>query len=124
MLADHGGAARTERALLLLAVAVAAGIALVIVVFLSNLREEWAADRVVTAGTLAVVLVEVGALVAGGSYWRDYLHALVPGVALCVAQLARRHPAHRPTRLLVVGAVGVLPGLTGRSGSVLNLRRA
>ena len=105
VLADHGGEARTERALLLLAVALAAGIALVIVVFLSNLREEWIADRLVTAATLAVVLVEVGALVAGGSYWRDYLHALVPGVALCVAQLSRRHPAHRPTRLLVVGAV-------------------
>lgn len=106
VLADGGGSgARTERALLLLAIAVAAGIALVIGLFLLHLREEWANDRVLTAATLAVVVVEVGALVAGGSYWRDYLHALVPGAALCVAQLARRHPAHRPTRLLVVAAV-------------------
>ncbi len=105
VLADQGGGPRTERALILLAVALAAGIALVIGLFLTHLREEWAADRVLTAGTLAVVLVEVGALVAGGSYWRDYLHALVPGAALCVAQLARRHPQHRPTRLLVVGAL-------------------
>lgn len=105
VLADHGGDAPTQRALLLLAIAVGAGIVAVIGVFLWHLREEWAADRVLTAGTLAVVLVEVGALVVGGSYWRDYLHALVPGAALCVAQLARRHPAHRPTRLLVVGAV-------------------
>lgn len=105
VLADQGGGPRTERALLLLAIAVAAGIALVIGLFLSHLREEWTADRVLTAGTLAVVMVDIGALAAGGSYWRDYLHALVPGAALCVAQLARRHPAHRPTRLLVVGAV-------------------
>jgi len=105
VLADQGGAPRTERALILLAIAVAAGMALVIGLFLRHLRQEWSADRVLTAGTLAVVVVEVGALVAGGSYWRDYLHALVPGAALCVAQLARRHPAHRPTRLLVVGAV-------------------
>ena len=105
VLADQSGAARTERALILLAIAVAAGIALVIGLFLRHLREEWSADRVLTAGALAVVVVDVGALVAGGSYWRDYLHALVPGTALCVAQLARRHPAHRPTRLLVIGAV-------------------
>jgi hypothetical protein len=105
VLGDQDGGPRTERALLLLAIAVAAGIAVVIGLFLSHLREEWSADRVLTAGTLAVVLVEVGALVAGGSYWRDYLHGLVPGAALCVAQLARRHPAHRPTRLLVLGAV-------------------
>ena len=105
VLADQSGGPRVERALILLAIAVAAGIALVIGLFLRHLREEWSADRVLTAATLAVVLVEVGALVAGGSYWRDYLHALVPGAALCVAQLARRHPAHRPTRLLVVGAL-------------------
>lgn len=105
VLADQDGGPRTERALLLLAIAVAAGIALVIGLFLSHLREEWSADPVLTAATLAVVLVEVGALVAGGSYWRDYLHGLVPGAALCVAQLARRHPAHQPTRVLVLGAV-------------------
>ncbi|MDQ4052728.1 MAG: hypothetical protein M3237_08500 [Actinomycetota bacterium] len=105
VLADQGSGPRTERALLLLAIAVAAGIALVIGVFLAHLREEWSADRVLTAATLAVVVVEVGAVVAGGSYWRDYLHGLVPGTALCVAQLARRHPAHRPTRVLVLGAV-------------------
>ncbi len=105
VLADQSGGPRTERALILLAVALAAGIALVIGLFVRHLREEWSADRVLTAATLAVVLVDVGALVAGGSYWRDYLHALVPATALCVAQLARRHPQHRPTRVLVVGAL-------------------
>ncbi len=78
------------RALVLVLVALGAGLALIIAGFLVHLRDEWRLDPPVTAAILAVLVVDLAALAVGGSYWRDYLFPLVPGAALCTAMLARR----------------------------------
>ena len=58
-----------------------------------HIRELWSDDPPVVAATLALVATDVVALVAGGSYWQDYLLPLIPGAALCAALLAGRSSA-------------------------------
>ena len=60
--------------------------------------------------TGAVLTVELAGLVAGGSYWRDYLFPLVPPIALCVALLVSR--GGRPARRM--RAVALLSLALGR----------
>lgn len=78
------------RALILVAVALGTGLVLIVGGFLVHLGDEWRQDPPITAAILAVLVVDLAGLVAGGSYWRDYLFPLVPGAALCTAMLARR----------------------------------
>jgi hypothetical protein len=79
-----------ERALLLAGIAVGAGLLLIVVGFLVHIRGEWRAQPAVTMATAALLLVDVAFLLASGSFWTDYLFALVPFCALAVALLSRR----------------------------------
>lgn len=88
-LAEAEGAAY-ERLGLLVAAAVVGGIVTVLAGFVVHLRREWHRDRPVTAAVSALLVVEVAGLLAGGSYWRDYLFPLVPAAGLAVALLAAR----------------------------------
>ena len=90
VIADGGTQALQTRALMLVAIAIGAGLLFIIGGFLVHLRDEWRQAPPITAAILAVVVVDLTGLVAGGSYWRDYLFPLVPGAALCTAVLARR----------------------------------
>jgi hypothetical protein len=84
-----GGGPSLERAGRLLDASVVTGIAIVLLLFVAAIRAAWSADAVLAAATVAVVVTEVAMVALGGSYWTVYLFTLVPGVALCVAQLAR-----------------------------------
>ena len=105
VIASQSIAAPLNRAVVLVFVAIGAGIVFVIGGFLIHLVGEWRDDKVITAATLAVLTVDLGGLVAGGSYWRDYLFPLVPGTALCAALLARRSSRRgRAMRTVIVAA--------------------
>ncbi|WP_459968230.1 hypothetical protein [Nocardioides pyridinolyticus] len=106
VIADEVPDAPERRALLLLVIAVATMLLPVLAGLVAHFRELWADDPPLLAGTLAVVAVDLVALLLGGSYWRDYLLPLVPGAVLCVALLAgRESPGGRRMRVLVVAAV-------------------
>lgn len=93
------------RAGILLTAGVVAGMVLVIGGFVVHVREEWADGKAVTAATLALLVADTAALVIGGSYWRDYLFALLPGTALAAALVARRSNRRgRRMRGVIVGA--------------------
>ncbi|MBZ5737555.1 hypothetical protein [Nocardioides mangrovi] len=106
VIADGASAAPERRAWLLLAIALGSGLLLVLGGLVANLPRLWRDDPPVVAATVAVVGFDVAALVAGGSYWQDYLTPLVPGAVLCVALVAGR--ADRPGRIMrgVVVATG------------------
>ena len=78
------------RAGLLVVAGLASGLLVVVGVYLAGLRSHWRVDPALTAAVLALLAVDGFALVAGGSFWRDYLFPLVPGALLCVAVLAGR----------------------------------
>jgi hypothetical protein len=60
----------------------------VLVLFLRHLPGLWRSEPVLTAATLAVLVVDGAGVVLGGSYWRTYLLGLVPAVVLGLALLA------------------------------------
>lgn len=99
--------APTERALLLVAVAIGVGMVLIFAGFLIHIRDEWRDAPAVTLATVALLLVDVTFLVAGGSFWLDYLYALVPCAALVVALLSRR-TTRRGARMRVVVALSTV----------------
>lgn len=107
VIADGASDAPQHRAWLLLAIALGTGLLLVLGGLVVHARAMWRDDPPVVSATLAVVVFDVVALVAGGSYWQDYLTPLVPGAVLCVALVAGREdrPA-RAMRWLVVAAGG------------------
>lgn len=98
VIADGSADAPVRRAWLLLAIAVATGLVAVLGGLVAHLRTLWRQDPPVTAAALAVVVVDVASLVAGGSFWQDYLIPLVPAAALCTALLAGRDD--RPGRTM------------------------
>jgi hypothetical protein len=89
VLAETDSHATYQRLWLLVAAALGAGVVAVIGGFVLHLRQEWRADRPATAAVTAMLLVEIVGLIAGGSYWRDYLFPLIPSVGLALALLAR-----------------------------------
>ena len=97
VIAESTSTKPAERIVLLLAIAVGAGVVAIVGGFVVHFKDHWTADRPVTVATGAVLTVELAGLVAGGSYWRDYLFPLVPPIALCVALLVSRggRPARR-----------------------------
>lgn len=106
VIADGTTDAPERRAWILLAIALGTGLLLVLAGPFARLRELWRDDPPVTAATVAVVLVDVASLAAGGSFWQDYLLPLIPGAALCAALLAGRDGrTGRTMRGLVVAAI-------------------
>lgn len=106
VIADGTTDAPERRAWILLAIAIGTGLLLVLAGPFARLRELWRDDPPVTAATVAVVLVDVASLAAGGSFWQDYLLPLIPGAALCTALLAGRDGrTGRTMRGLVVAAI-------------------
>lgn len=103
-----------RRGLLLLGVAVGTGAVFVLAGLALHLRRVWELDRTLTAATILVVTVDGLALLLGGSFWRPYLFAIVPGIVLCTALLlaVREHVAQR-ARILVVAAAVVSALATG-----------
>jgi hypothetical protein len=98
-------AASLERALLLPAIAIATGAALPLVGAVVHARRLWGLDPILTLVTASVVTVDLAGLVLGGSYWRQYLFVLVPGLVLCTALLLAVHDQiARRIRVLVVAA--------------------
>jgi hypothetical protein len=107
VIAAEGGDGPVRRGLLLIGIAVGTGVAFVLAGVLLHRRRVWAFDRALAVATALVVLVDALALLLGGSFWRPYLFALVPGVVLCTALLlaVREHVAQRARFLVVAAAV-------------------
>lgn len=108
VLAAQPASAPTERAALLVVVAAGAGMVAVIGGLLVHVRDEVGRDAPVTWAVLAMLGADTLALVASGSYWRDYLLVLVPSTALAAALLVRR----RSKRGVAMRAVVVATALS------------
>ena len=106
VLAEGPTNAPASRAIVLTLSALGAGLVPVIGGFLVHLRAEWKEDGPLAAAVLAMLALDLTGLVAGGSYWRDYLFPLVVPAALCAAVLARRRSARGlAMRVVVLGMV-------------------
>jgi hypothetical protein len=114
VIASGGTDGPLMRGLLLLGIAVASGAAFVLGGVAVHLRRIWRFDRTLTVATLLVITVDGLGLLLGGSFWRPYLFAIVPGLVLCTALLLamRMHVAER-ARLTVVAAAVVSVLATG-----------
>lgn len=99
VLAAQPSGAPLSRAVVLAAVGVGAGLVLVVGGFVVHAVGEWADDPVLTLAVAAMLAVDATALVLSGSYWRDYLFALLPSAALAAALLTRRRPSRRATAM-------------------------
>ena len=107
VLAAQPASAPTERAALLVVVAAGAGMVAVIGGLLVHVRDEVGRDAPVTWAVLAMLGADTAALVASGSYWRDYLLVLVPSTALAAALLVRRRSKRGVAMRAVVVATAV-----------------
>lgn len=107
VIADGTTDAPERRAWILLLIAVLTCLLAVLAGVLAHVGELWRENPPVLAATVAALALDLAALVAGGSYWQDYLLPLVPSAALATALLAGRddRPGRR-MRVLVLGAVG------------------
>lgn len=99
VLATQPVGAPLDRAGVLVLAALAAGLVLVVGGFVVHAPGEWSDDPTVTSAVAAMLAADLAALVVSGSYWRDYLYALVPSTALAAALLARRRPSRRGTAM-------------------------
>ncbi|GHJ61127.1 hypothetical protein NOK12_36450 [Nocardioides sp. OK12] len=107
VLAEQPASAPGERAVLLVLVAAGAGMVAVIGGLLVHVRDEVGRDAAVTWAVLAMLGADTLALAASGSYWRDYLFALVPSTALAAALLVRRRSKRGLAMRAVVAATAV-----------------
>ncbi|MGH3361864.1 MAG: hypothetical protein ACRDOM_05330 [Nocardioides sp.] len=124
------------RALLLLGILAATGMAFVLAGIVIHRSRVYRLDRTLLVAAVSVVLLDLGGLWLGGSFWRQYLFVLVPGLVLCSALLlAVRVPVASRARALVVLAattsalssglwaslyhVGVAPPFEVRSGMAI-----
>jgi hypothetical protein len=101
------------RGLLLLLIAVGTGAAFVLAGLVVHRRRIWQLSRTLFVATVIVLVVDGTTLLLGGSFWRPYLFAFVPGLVLATTLLlaVRAHVARR-ARLLVVLAAVVSVGAT------------
>lgn len=116
VLATQPAAAPLGRAGVLVLAAVATGLVLVVGGFVVHAQGEWSDDPTLTSAVAAMLAADLAALVVSGSYWRDYLFALVPSTALAAALLARRRPARRGTAMrgaVAFTALSTAVGLVG-----------
>ena len=106
VIAEGSSSKPAERIALLLAIAIGAGVVAIVAGFVVHFPEHWKSDRPIAVATLAVLTVELAGLVAGGSYWRDYLFPLVPPIAICVTLLVARggKPASRMQMVALLSA--------------------
>ncbi len=93
--------------MLLVVIAAGAGMIAVIGGLLVHVRDEVGRDAPVTWAVLAMLAADTAALVASGSYWRDYLLVLVPSTALAAALLVRRRSKRGRAMRAVVAATAV-----------------
>jgi hypothetical protein len=85
VLTARPSAANTYRAGVLALVALGSGIAVVLGCFALLLPRALRAHPALSAAIAAMVAYELYVIVASGSFWRDYLFALVPATALAVS---------------------------------------
>ena len=108
VLAAHSSKAADERAVNLVLIALLAGLLLVLGGFVVHLRGELRDDAPLAAATAAMLAFDAFGMVLGGSFWPDYLFALVPSAALAAALLSR----HRSRRGRAMRGVIVLAALS------------
>ena len=84
----------------LLLITLFTGMALVVAWFLLNLPALLRRAPVLTVAAGVTLVADVGAVLLGGSFWRPYAFALVPGVVLChaVTLAVTRRPAGEAVR--------------------------
>jgi len=104
VLGSHRSRATEKRADELVFIACVGGVAAAVAWFTVNLPRTLRHLPVPTAAVLAMLLADVLGVVLGGSYWRPYLIAVIPSVALALAVVMvadeRRGEAARAGRRL------------------------
>jgi hypothetical protein len=102
-----------RRGLLLLGISLGSGAAFVLAGVVLHWRRIRQFEPTLLVATALVVTVDGLTLLLGGSFWRPYLFAIVPGLVLSTALLlaVRDHVAQR-ARMLVVAAAVVSLGAT------------
>lgn len=118
VLASQPADAPLTRAGVLVLAALAAGLVLVVGGFVVHVPGEWSDDPSLTTAVALMLAADTTALVVSGSYWRDYLYALVPSAALAAALLARRRPSRRGTVMRGVVTFTALSALVSGVGWV------
>ncbi|MQW76009.1 hypothetical protein GHK92_08990 [Nocardioides sp. dk4132] len=108
VLASHSSKAADERAVNLVLIALCAGLLMVLGGFVVHLRGELRDDAPLAAATAAMLAYDAFGMVLGGSFWPDYLFALVPSAALAAALLSR----HRSRRGQAMRGMIVLAALS------------
>ncbi|HEX6148493.1 hypothetical protein [Nocardioides sp.] len=96
-----------DRALQILGIVLATGMGFVVAGVVIHRNRIARIDPALLAATTLVLVVDVGGLLLGGSFWRPYLFALVPGMVLCTTLLlaARDHVARRARLLIVLAGI-------------------
>lgn len=115
VISGEAAGAPAERAQRLALIFVVTGMALIVLWFLTNIRQAWRTSSAVTAAAVAVLLVDGAGIVLGGSYWRPYLLGIVPSVVLCMALVAAA-PGRRGRimhGIVVVAGVSCLASTVG-----------
>lgn len=116
VLASQPSSAPLTRAGVLALAALGAGLVLVVGGFVVHAPGEWSDDPSLTSAVAAMLAADTAALVVSGSYWRDYLYALVPSTALAAALLARRRPSRRGSAMRGVVAFAAVSALVSLAG--------
>ncbi|WP_109507997.1 hypothetical protein [Nocardioides speluncae] len=79
VISTQDASAPMERGLFLALILIGTGLVFVSGLFVLRLREVWHLDPVVTTAAVSLLLFDGLSLALGGSFWRPYLFALIPG---------------------------------------------
>lgn len=107
VIAADAGDEPVKRGLLLLGIALGTGVAFLLAGLLLYRRRVWRFEPTLATATALVVTVDGLSLLLGGSFWRPYLFAVLPGLVLCATLLlaVRLHVASRARMLVVATAL-------------------
>jgi hypothetical protein len=82
VITGQDSSAPRERAMLLALILIGTGLVGVSGWFVLRIQAVWKVDPVVTAAAVSLLVFDGASLLLGGSFWRPYLFALIPGTAV------------------------------------------
>lgn len=115
VISTQAASAPMERGVLLALILIGTGLVFVSGLFVLRIREVWKLDPVVTSAALSLLLFDGASLALGGSFWRPYLFALIPGTIVFALLLlgVNGRTAWLTRRIAVFAAVSCLVASVG-----------